>query len=90
MSFREPKKDKYGQDINPGDVCVWDGRLCVYRKHSWGAKGISKGEYGKFITPEGIRTVKYTSVIFAFDPMGKRRNQSTTVKELCREFYEGK
>lgn len=93
------KKDATGQVIHPGDVCVRvirDGRkfnkssleFCVYSKPSWGGKG-SKGEYGQFITPHGKSSLKFTSVIFAFDPMGERRNKSEQVAKLAREFYEG-
>lgn len=90
MSFLNPKEDKYGEPIHPGDVCVWDSRLVIFVKPSWGAKGVSKGEYGKFISDTGMVSVKYKNVVFAFDPMGKRRNQSKEVTGLCRKFYEGK
>lgn len=83
------KVDKYLQEIFPGDVCVYNGEIVVYKKESWGGEG-SKGEFGKFITESGIRSFKYKNVVFAFDPMGKRNNKSKTTKELCREFYEGK
>ena len=82
------KKDSTGQVIRPGDICVWEGELVLYKSPSWGGSN-SKGEYGQFITSTGKRSLKFTSVIFAFDPMGTRKNQSTAVKELCRKFYEG-
>lgn len=82
------KHDKTGQVIQPGDVCVWKGELVLYKAPSWGGNN-SRGEYGKFITSSEERSLKFTSVIFAFDPMGARKNQSATVKELCRKFYEG-
>lgn len=83
------KRDKTGQVIQPGDICVWENQLVLYKAPSWGGVG-SKGEYGQFITKSGNRSLKFTSVVFAFDPMGTRKNQSTTIKELYREFYEGK
>lgn len=99
MSLLSPKKDSLGQDIFPGDVCirqVKDKRkfnstieFCVYKGDSWGGSE-SKGEFGRFITPSGTRSIKYTSVVFAFDPMSKRRATSNQITELVREFYEGK
>ena len=86
MSFE--KFDKTHQVINPGDICVWKSELVIYKKPSWGAKGISKGEYGQFITSSGTTSIKYTSVVFAFDPMGTRKNQSVLVKQLVKAFYE--
>lgn len=87
MSFLQTKKDKYGQEIKPGDICVYDGKFVVYKKPSWGGPE-SKGLYGKFIDDTGETSVRYTSVIFAFDPLGKRRNQSIEVRRLTRGFYE--
>lgn len=86
MSFN--KTDRYNQPLHPGDICVYDNQLVIYKKESWGGEG-SKGEYGKFITTMGTRSIKYKNVIFAFDPMGERRNKSDEVRELCRKFYEG-
>lgn len=86
MSFQ--KHDKTGQVINPGDICIWNNKLVIYKKPSWGAKGISKGEYGQFITSSGSSSVKFTSVVFAFDPMGTRKNDSPVVKQLVKDFYE--
>lgn len=98
MNFR--KHDSIGQVLTPGDVCVRlvkDNRnfnkgaleFCVYKGDTWGGKG-SKGEFGRFITPQGVRSLKYTSIVFAFDPMSKRRATSNQITELIREFYEGK
>lgn len=82
------KRDRTGQEIRPGDLCVYDNSLVVYKKISWGGEG-SKGQYGQFITADGVRSVKYTNVIFAFDPLSERKNQSDEIKALCRKFYEG-
>lgn len=89
------KRDKDGQILQEGDVCVRaitkkSGiEFCVYKGEAWGGNG-SKGEFGRFITPGGVRSIKYTSVLFAFDPMGKRRANTDEVKQLIREFYEDK
>lgn len=91
-SFRAKKKDAYGQALHPGDVCArtYKGKveLIVYKGDTWGGNK-SKGEYGRFITNSGNSSIKYTSVIFVFDPMGKRRSDSSIVNEMIREFYEG-
>lgn len=87
------KRDKLGQIIQQGDVCVRmktdrSGiEFCIYKGEAWGGNG-SKGEFGRFITPTGVRSIKYANVLFAFDPLGKRRSKSEQVKELAREFYE--
>lgn len=82
------KTDRTGQEIRPGDLCIYNNSLVVYKRDSWGGEG-SRGEFGQFITAEGVRSVKYTSVIFAFDPLSSRKNQSEEIKLLCRKFYEG-
>lgn len=98
MAYRWKKKDAHGQALHPGDVCVRLKRsktttstieFCVYERESFGGKG-SKGEFGRFITPDGKRSIKYSSVIFAFDPMGDRHSKAEQVKELVRQFYEEK
>lgn len=93
MNSRWKKRDAYGQVIHPGDICVRSindkVELVIYKGESWGGKE-SKGEFGRFITPSGNRSLKYTGVVFAFDPMGERRNKSEQVTKLVREFYEGK
>jgi hypothetical protein len=86
MAFE--KRDRTNQLLRPGDICIYKGMLAVYLKPSWGGEN-SKGEYGQFITSLGKHSVRYSNVTFAFDPMGKRRNNSEEVKELCRKFYEG-
>lgn len=87
------KYDRYGEVIRPGDVCARAGRggaeLVVYKGHSWGAKG-SKGEFGRFITPDGNRSIKYSSIVFAFDPVGNRRSKAKQATKIIREFYEGR
>lgn len=96
MSFLQPKKDKHGQFIYPGDVCVrlhrssqgtTELQFVSFDKPAWGGEG-SKGEYGRFITPSGPSSIKYSSVVFAFDPIGKRKNNSPQVKQVVSEFYE--
>lgn len=90
MGFRE-KKDAYGQVINPGDVCARSindkVELVVYREDSWGGSK-SKGEFGRFITPNGTRTIKYTSVVFVFDPLSERRAKTDSVIAITRKYYE--
>lgn len=81
--------DKYGQEILPGDICVRSKRdkieIVIY-------KGDTRGKtpnYGRFLSPEGNTTIKFSGVVFAFDPMGKRRNQSKEVKQLIKKYYTG-
>lgn len=92
MSSRWTKKDAYGQVLHPGDVCaaiVNDKiALVVYKEDSWGGKD-SKGEYGRFLHSGTKRTLKYSSVIFAFDPMGKRRSMAEVIQRSIRQYYEG-
>lgn len=87
MSLLDKKKDKLGQELHPGDICVYNGKFVVYKRPSWGGDG-SKGLFGQFITDKGASSVKYSSVLFVFDPLGKRRNDSPEVKTLTRRFYE--
>ena len=93
MSFLNPKKDKYGEKIFPGDVCAAriDNRLqlIVYKGESWGGEN-SKGEFGQFVTTSGVRSIKYTSVIFVFDPVSSRRSKATETTAAIRKYYEGK
>lgn len=92
LSSKWDKHDMYGEILYPGDVCAYNGNgkveLVVYKKGSFGGRG-SRFEFGQFITARGTRSLKFTSVAFAFDPMGKRRNSSQSVKQLIRNFYEG-
>lgn len=87
------KYDKYGQELYPGDICVRDNRgkieLIIYRKESWGGKN-SKGEWGNFETLDGATSVKFSSVVFVCDPMGTRKIDTPSSRELTRKFYEGK
>lgn len=93
MTSRWNKKDAYGQVIHPGDVCARSIKgkveLVVYKGESWGGSK-SKGEFGQFITTLGKRSIKYSSVVFAFDPMGKRHTKAEQVTKLVRTFYEEK
>lgn len=91
MSFLKPKLDKYGQELRPGDVCARSindkVELVVYRGEVWGAKG-SKGDFGRFISSDGSRTLKYTSVVFVFDPLSERRARTSEIVSLTRKYYE--
>lgn len=90
MGFRD-KKDAYGQVLTPGDVCARSindkVELVVYREESWGGSK-SKGEFGRFVTPNGTRTIKYTSVVFVFDPLSERRAKTDSVVAITRKYYE--
>jgi len=90
MSFRD-KKDSLGQTIYPGDICARSLKdkveLVVYRGESWGGSK-SKGEFGRFVTPGGPRTLKYSSVVFVFDPLSKRRARTSEVIRITKQFYE--
>ena len=85
------KYDMLGAEIRPGDICV------VYTKQGikpviyiGGTRGnASTGKFGRFYTPEGKSSIRYSSVIFAFDPLGERRNNSETISKLLRKYYEG-
>lgn len=98
MSLLSPKKDKFSQNINPGDICVRQVRernkmtsyleFVIYKEGVWGGTS-SKGEFGRFITPNGIRTIKYSSVVFAFDPLSERRSRADSVLSITKQFYEG-
>lgn len=90
MSFSIKAKDKYNQEILPGDLCIYKGEFLIYVKRSYGSKLIGKGEYGQFIAGDKRRSIKFRNVVFMFDPMGKRRNSSKIITELCRKFYESK
>jgi hypothetical protein len=93
LSFK--KYDKYNQEIKPGDVCVrlekdnkW-GRtveFCVYIGDTRGNS--ATGRFGRFQTLKGVRSFKYSNIIFAFDPLSERRNRSEEVINLTRKFYE--
>lgn len=85
------KLDSLGQVLNPGDVCARSTKdkveLVIYKGSSWGGNK-SKGEFGRFITPDGIRSIKYTSVVFVFDPLSERRTRTDIITGLTRKFYE--
>lgn len=86
LDFR--KLDALGAEIRPGDVCFWASKNglepVIYRGETRG-----NGKFGRFYTSEGKTTVRYSSVIFAFDPLSKRRNNSETIAKLIRKQYEG-
>lgn len=93
LSSRWNKKDAYGQTLKPGDICARSvggkPELIIYKGDSWGGNK-SRGEFGRFITPDGPRSVKYTNVLFAFDPIGTRHTRAEQVTKIVREFYEEK
>ena len=83
------KRDKYGAVLKQGDVCVWysksGGILCVYAGKAPGGK---TGRYGLFHTPVGKKSIAYSSVIAAYDPIGSGERISHDIaKKLLREFY---
>lgn len=89
MSLLAHKKDKYGQAIMPGNVCVYDGRFVVFKRHSWGGAS-SKGLYGVFIDNGKEVSVRYSSVLFVFEPSSKRHSEAPVLRKLLKEYYEGK
>lgn len=90
------KRDSTGEAIKPGDMCLYTRRqgseriveFCIYIGDTKGNG--STGNYGQFKTTTGKRSLKYSNIIFAFDPLGERRNQSEQVKEIIRKYYEDK
>lgn len=90
MSFKD-KTDSLGQVIYPGDICARSindkVELVIYREETWGGSK-SKGEFGRFVTPRGTRSLKYTSVVFVFDPLSKRRARTSDVIRITKQFYE--
>lgn len=82
------KKDKYGAELSPGDVCVWGSKagaiICVYAGE---AKGGLTGKYGRFHTPIGEKSIAYKNIVVAYDSMGKRIINHDITKQLMREFY---
>lgn len=94
MALTDKPLDKFGQQINPGDVCVWHHRregikFLIYKGIVYGGKG-SKGEYGSFISGGDRVTVKYSSTVFVFSPLTKRRSMAREVQSPVRSYYEGK
>lgn len=81
--------DKYGQQLRPGDICARSSRdkveLVIYKGDAHG----KTAKYGRFISPQGVVSLKFTSVAFAFDPMGNRRAKSEQLSSLLKIFYEG-
>lgn len=90
------KYDKYGQKLRPGNVCVRIVKIghdrsiefCIYKEDVSGSK--SKGTFGRFITPKGLRSLKYQGVIFVFDPISSDVATTPEVRTMVREYYEGK
>lgn len=90
LDFR--KYDALGAEIKPGDICVRGTKSgiepVIYRGETT-ANGKSTGKFGRFYTAKGKTSIRYSNVIFAFDPVGDRRNKSEEVQLLTRKFYEG-
>lgn len=83
--------DGQGNIIKPGDVCIRNTRngkceYLIYVDSVWGGQ-TSKGDFGRFLSKDGFTSIKYINVLFAFDPMSKRR-ATKGVQELIRKFYE--
>lgn len=82
------KRDKYGAELHPGDVCVWGSKagaiICIYAGE---AKGGMTGKYGRFHTPVGEKSIAYRSVVAAYDSMGQRIVNHEITKKLMRKFY---
>ena len=81
------KKDKYGAELFPGDVCVWTskagGILCIYVSESPHGK---TGKVGLFHTGVGKKSIPYNSVVLMYDPLG-RKIAHDEAKKLLRIFY---
>lgn len=82
------KRDKYGAELHPGDVCVWGSKagaiICIY---AGTAPGSMTGRYGSFHTPVGLKSIAYKNIVVAYDSMGKRVINHDISKKLMREFY---
>lgn len=81
------KRDKYGEELFEGDVCVWTSKsgsiLCVYA----GVAPHSKtGQVGTFFTGIGKKSIPYKSIVLMYDPMG-RKIRHDEAKRLLREYY---
>ena len=89
LDFR--KYDRLGAEIEPGDICAYSRNKVIEPViYIGGTKGnAGTGKFGRFYTSEGKVSLKYSSVIFMFDPLSKRRNNSEAVNLLVRKFYEG-
>lgn len=90
MNLDFKKRDKYGQELNPGDIVAISRKdkveLLIYKEEVYGGKK-NGGLRGRFQDLEGTTTVKYSNVVFVFDPMGKRKAGTPAVKELIRRHY---
>ena len=82
------KRDKYGAVLKPGDICVWGSKagaiICIY---AGSARGGTTGEFGRFHTPVGEKSIAYRSVVAAYDSMGQRIVNHEITKKLMRKFY---
>lgn len=82
------KRDKYGAILHAGDVCVWGskagGIICIYEGI---AKGGKTGDFGRFHTPVGRKSIAYKNIVAAYDSMGQRIINHDITKKLMREFY---
>ena len=95
------KRDKYGQELTPGCVCVrvrknaWPRtndeprqnlEFCVYKGVTRGSK--STGKFGRFITANGEVSIRHGGVVFVFEPSSERRAKTEEITKLVRSYYE--
>ena len=82
------KRDKYGAVLRPGYVCVWGSKegaiICIYAGEA--RDGIT-GEFGRFHTPVGEKSIAYRNIVVAYDSMGQRIINHEITKKLMRKFY---
>ena len=86
------KRDKFGQEIKPGALCIRNDRkeqieFCIYKGATRGNN--ATGKYGRFITMDGKVSIRYSSVVFIFEPSSDRRTQAEEITKLMRSYYEG-
>ena len=86
------KKDRYGQALTPGCVCIlWRRKggpqFCVYKGGT--RASTATGKFGRFIIDSGEVSVKYDNVIFVFEPTSERRANTEIITNLTRRYYEG-
>ena len=90
MNLDFKKRDKYGQELNPGDIVAISRKdkveLLIYKEEVYGGKK-GGGFRGRFEGLDGKTTVKYDNVVFVLDPMGERKAGTPAVKELIRRYY---
>lgn len=95
------KRDKYGQELTPGCVCVrvrknpWPRtnneprqnlEFCIYKGATRGNK--ATGQYGRFITAKGEVSIRHDGVVFVFEPSSERRAKTEEITKLVRSYYE--